>query len=79
MCLQIVYIWYLKTLNKGQKMSTDSFKNITNKMSLQILYIWYIYCQNLALNNLECLICHKTKPNKPNQVFRIVSEANSKV
>ena len=37
------------------------------------LYIFmiYMYKEDLALNNLQCLICHKTKPNqtKPNICF----------
>ena len=31
-------------------------------MCLQIIYIWYIYKE--ALNNLQWLICHKTKQTK---------------
>ena len=27
-------------------------------------YLVYMYKQDLALNNLYCLICHKTKPNQ---------------
>ena len=26
----------------------------------------YMYKQDLVLNNLQCLICHKTKPNETN-------------
>ena len=44
-------------------------------MCLQIIYIEYIYMykQDLALNNLQWLICHKTQPNqtKPNHLFNI--------
>ena len=32
-------------------------------MCLQIIYIHYIYKEDLALNNLQRLICHETKPN----------------
>ena len=33
---------------------------------LWIIYIWYMYKQDLALNNLQKLICHKTQPtNQP--------------
>ena len=39
-------------------------------MSIQIIYIFdiYVYEEDLALNNLQGLICHKTKrnENKPN-------------
>ena len=38
----------------------------------------YIYKQDLALNNLQCLICHKTKPNqtkpKPNLENKAIYE-----
>ena len=33
-------------------------------MCLQIIYLIYMYKQDLALNNLQWLICHKTKPKK---------------
>ena len=29
----------------------------------------YMYKEDLALNNQQRLICHKTKPNQINQVF----------
>ena len=34
-------------------------------------YLINMYKENLALNNLQWLICHKTKPNqtKPNQII----------
>ena len=38
-------------------------------MSLEIIYLIYMYKKDLVLNNLQWLICHKTKPNqtKPNE------------
>ena len=30
----------------------------------QIIYFIYMYKEDLALNNLQRLICHKTKPNQ---------------
>ena len=33
------------------------------KMCLKIMYLIYMYKQDLALNNQQCLIYHKTKPN----------------
>ena len=44
--------------------SSDSFKNSINKLSLQVIYLIHMYKQDLALNNLQWLICHKTKPNQ---------------
>ena len=43
-----------------QKKSSGSFKNVIYKMCLQIMYIFDMYKQDLTLNNLEWLICHKT-------------------
>ena len=43
-------------------MSKGSFKNVIYKMYLEIIYLIYMYKQDLALNNLQWLICHKTKP-----------------
>ena len=45
-------------------MSLGSFKNVINKMCLQIIYLIYMYKEDLALNNLQWLICHKTQPNQ---------------
>ena len=45
-------------------MSSGSFKNVINKMCLEIIYLIYMYNPDLALNNLQGLICHKTKPNQ---------------
>ena len=45
-------------------MISGSFKNIINKMCLQIIYLKCMYKENLALNNLQVLVCHKTKPKQ---------------
>ena len=45
-------------------MSSGSFKNVIHKMCLEIIYLQYIYKQDLALNNLQWLICYKTKQNQ---------------
>ena len=44
-------------------MSFRSFKNIYKSISafLQIIYLIYMYKNDYALNNLQELICHKTK------------------
>ena len=44
-------------------MNSGLFKNVIYKMYLEILYLIYMYKNDLALNDLEGLICHKTKPN----------------
>ena len=44
-------------------MSSGLFENVIYKMCLQIIYLIYMYKEDFALNNLQCLICHKTKPS----------------
>ena len=62
--------WNHSTVCK--KMSLSLFKKVINKMCLQIKYIFniYMYEEDLALNNLQWLICLKVKPNQTNQVNR---------
>ena len=50
-------------------MSYSSFENnVTDKLfRLEIIFDIYIYGQDLALNNLRWLVCHKTKPTQPTQ------------
>ena len=45
-------------------MCSDLFKNSIYKTCLEIMYSIYIYKKDLALDNLQWLICHKTKPNQ---------------
>ena len=47
-------------------MTSGSFKNDIYKMYLQIIYLYliYMYKEDLALNNLQWLICHKTQLNQ---------------
>ena len=53
-------------------MSSDSLENVIKKMCLQIIYI---YVKDLALNNLQWLICHKSKLiNK--KIFKNQKERN---
>ena len=44
-------------------MSSGLFNNVINKICLEIIYLIDIYKKNLASNNLQGLICRKTKPN----------------
>ena len=44
-------------------MTSLSFKNVIYKMCLGIIYLTSMYEKDLALNNLQKLICHKTKPH----------------
>ena len=45
-------------------MSLGLFKNVIYKICLQIIYLMYMYKLNLALNNQQWLICHKTQLTK---------------
>ena len=45
-------------------MSSGSLKNVINKMCLEIIYLLYMYRKFLALNNLQWLICQKTRASK---------------
>ena len=47
-----------------KKTSSDSFNNVINKMFTNHIYLIYMYKEDLALNNLQWLICHKTQPNQ---------------
>ena len=49
---------------KQKKTSSGSFKNVIYKMGLEIMYLIYIDKKDLALDNLQWLICHKTQPNQ---------------
>ena len=44
-------------------MRLGSLKNATYKMCVEI-YLIYMCKKDLALNKLQWLICHKTKPNQ---------------
>ena len=55
---------FLEPLNCVQKKSWSWFRNVINKMNLQIIYLKYMYKQDLSLNNLQWLICHKILPTK---------------
>ena len=45
-------------------MRSGTFNNVIYKMCLEIKYLIYMYKKDLALNNQQLLICHKTKPNQ---------------
>ena len=44
-----------------KQINSGSFKNVINKL---YVYKSYLYKEDLALNNLQWLICHKTQPNQ---------------
>ena len=56
-------------------MSSGSFKKFIYKMYLETIHLIYMYKKDMALNNLEWLICHKTKPNSLN-VLTVIESVN---
>ena len=52
------YLTVCKQMNSGLFL-----KWYLQTIYLQILYIWYMYKLDLALNDLQQLICHKIQPN----------------
>ena len=60
------YIAILETISLcAKKMSSGLFINVTNKMFTNHLIC--MYKEDLALNNRQWLICHKTQPNQTTQ------------
>ena len=45
-------------------MNPGSFKNAIYKKCQEIIYFIYKYKKDFVLNNLQQLMCHKTKPNQ---------------
>ena len=45
-------------------MNSGSFKNVINKMCLEIIYFIYKHKMYLELNDLQWLICYKSKLNQ---------------
>ena len=43
-------------------MNSDLFKNVIYKICSEILYLLYMFYVDLALKNLQWLMCPKTKP-----------------
>ena len=54
-------------------MSSGSFENVIYTIFLEIIYSIYMNKEDLALNNLHRLICHKTKPYQCDKDFRFRS------
>ena len=48
-------------------------KNI-NRICLQILYSIYMYKEDLAFNDLQSLICHKTQPANQCEIVLLIDQ-----
>ena len=44
-------------------MNSGSFKNVNKNVFTNHIYLIYTYEQDLALNNLQRLMCHNPQPN----------------
>ena len=55
-----------------EKKNSGSFKKCVYK---SYIYLIYMYKLDLALNNLQLLICHKTQPNQIIYIFDIYIQA----
>ena len=58
--LTVTYL-YLKPFNCVQKKNSAALKNVIYKIYKS--YLIYMYKQDMVLNNLKVLICHKTLTN----------------
>ena len=73
-CLNELLLIHSNTQNNStvcKRMRLGLFKNVINKMCLQIIYLIYTYKEDLVLNNLQWLICHKTKPNESSLLLKL--------
>ena len=52
-------------------MSLSLFKNAIANIFTNHMYLMYMYEQDLTLNNLQCLILHKTKPTNNSLTHRM--------
>ena len=57
---------------KKKKWAQASLKNIIYKMCLEIIYLIYMYKEDLALDNQQWLICHKTQPHQTTKRWVVV-------
>ena len=54
-------------------MSSGSFKIVINKIKKNDIFLILMYKQDLALNNHQGLICHKSKPHQTSKKVYQVS------
>ena len=57
-------------------MNLGSFKNLINNVFTNHIYSIFMNKEDLALNNLQWLICHKTKPNNIYECKILFEEKN---
>ena len=57
-------------------MSSGAFKNVTYKLFVYKSYIRFMYKEDLALNNLQGLICYKTQPTNQSTSHQITHYKN---
>ena len=55
---------YLETFNCVQKNELQLIQKYKQNVFTNPIDLIYMYKEDLALNNLQWLICHKTQPNQ---------------
>ena len=60
-----------------KNMSSGSFENVINKMFTHVLYLICMYREDLALNNIQWLKCHKTQPNQITSIYIYMNKKTS--
>ena len=64
------YIAILKTFNSVQKRSLSNVWTLSKKcVNKSCTHLIYLHKEAFALNNIQWLICHKTKQNQINIVY----------
>ena len=63
---QIIYIQYIYIylMPNPVYITYNGWYDIKAKQTKLYIYLIYMFKEDLALNNLEGLICHKIKPNQ---------------
>ena len=66
-----IYSCNERRLTVCKEMSTDSLENVSYKLFVYKYIRYMIYEQDLGLNNLQGLICHKNT-NQPTDRFHFI-------
>ena len=61
---QIIYILYVGIKRIWDEITCKGWYAIKLNLTKSYVYLIYMYKEELSLNNLQWLICHKTKPNQ---------------
>ena len=59
-------------------MNPSSFNNVINEIFYKTMYLICMYKEDLALNNLQELICHEIKPDETINITTSLCFGNKK-